>query len=119
MSPGYGVPSGSIAVQSISGVNRSSIPVPDGPLNDSYTGCLSDHAVRSPARLATSNIVLTFRYEWGQIGWQDFGSTGNVAGFSSVCGLPVICMILLGSLCRPGMPWPASSRVSSMSSGES
>ena len=61
MSPGYGVPSGSIAFESISGVNRSSIPLPDGPLNDSYTGCLSDHAVRSPAALATSKIVLTFR----------------------------------------------------------
>src|SRR5689334_3098171 len=119
MSPGYGVPSGSTALLSISGVNRSSIPVPDGPLNDSYTGCLSDHAVRSPALLATSKIVLTFKYEWGQIGWQDFGSTGKVAGFSTVCGLPVICMILLGSVCRPGMPCPASSLVESGSSGES
>ncbi len=65
MLPGYGVPSGSIAFESISGAKKSSMPLPDGPLNDSYTGCLSDHAVRRPASWATSNIVLTFRYECG------------------------------------------------------
>jgi hypothetical protein len=80
---------------------------------------LSDHAVRRSAALATSNIVLTLRYECGQIGWQVFGSTGNVDGFSTVCGLPVICVIRLGSLSTPGIPWPASSRFGSRSSGES
>ena len=31
---------------SFSGVNRSSMPVPDGPLSSSYDGCLSVNAVR-------------------------------------------------------------------------
>ena len=46
---------------SISGANMSVIPVPDGPLNDEYTACLSDQAVSRPASWATLKIVLTFR----------------------------------------------------------
>jgi hypothetical protein len=72
-----------------------------------------------PAALATSKIVFTFRYECGQIGLQVFGSTGNVDGTSTVFGSPVIFIIKLGSFSSPGIPWPASSRVTSMSSGES
>ena len=42
----------------ISGVYRSWRPVPDGPLRNSYAGCLSDHAVRPPAVLINSNTLL-------------------------------------------------------------
>ena len=64
-------------------------------------------------------IVLTCRYECGQIGWQVVGSTGNVDAFSSVCGLPVMSMISAGFWSIPGMFWPASSRLAFRSSGES
>src|SRR5580704_16200656 len=94
--PGYGWPFGSTEFESISGVNKSLIPLPDGPLNDSYTGCLSDHAVSIPASFATLKIVLTCRYECGQIGWQVAGSTGKVDGTSTVCGLPVMSLIRAG-----------------------
>jgi hypothetical protein len=49
----------------ISGVKKSSTPSPDGPSNIWYAGCLSDHAVRSPASCATLKIVLTCRYWFG------------------------------------------------------
>ena len=49
----------------ISGVKKSSTPLPDGPSNIWYAGCLSDQAVRSPASCATLKIVLTFRYWFG------------------------------------------------------
>src|SRR5246127_5931340 len=42
----------------ISGVKRSSTPLPDGPLTMSYAGCLSAQAVRPCSDLTTSKMVL-------------------------------------------------------------
>src|SRR5215469_7176933 len=90
----------------ISGVKKSSTPLPDGPSNIWYAGCLSDQAVRSPWLCATLKIVLTSRYWLGVIGLHVAGSTTIAAGLRTSFGLLVICRMLPGS---PARPWPASS----------
>src|SRR6478752_971727 len=92
------------------------MPLPDGPLRISYAGCLSDHAVRSPALCATLKTVFTLRYECGYTRVHVTGSIGSASGLISVVGSPVSCRMLPGS---PDNPAPASMLVESRSADSS
>ena len=86
---------------------------------------MSDHAVRSPACLATSNTVFVRRYWCGSTAVHVFGSTGSAARFSNETGFGVsfrmadvsapfaarVCAsVFAGSAAsaEESMPWPAS-----------
>src|SRR5579871_5962718 len=66
----------------ISGPQKSSTPLPLGPLVHSYEGCLSVHAVVPPAALTASNMVFTRRYSCGRMVLQPLlGSRTKNFGF--------------------------------------